>query len=67
LTVEEIEKILGSKLPSWAFGRADGFWGNSGMREHTQMRCWLLQGFKAGKHTVSDKNRSGSVTFRRKK
>jgi len=67
LTTDEIESILSqdspNKLPDWAFTRARGYWSNSGDKEHIQKKAWLSQGYAVAHHSISESERTGSVTF----
>ncbi len=64
LTITEIQSILGTTLPNWAFTRSRGYWGNSGEDIHVQKRAWLNMGYVVSRFSISEKERSGSVTFR---
>ena len=63
LSIDEIENLIGSRLPNWAFARPSSFWSNSGFSDHVQKRSWLSQNYRVRIATLDNHSRTGQVEF----
>lgn len=62
LSIPEINVMLTSSLPSWAFNKKQDFWGsnNSG---HPQKKAWMINGYSVDTSGLNWLNKEGDIRF----